>query len=101
MLDALRDQLGVMSVKKGCDHGQCGAGPVLLDGRRVLLRLSLAVAQDGDTIVTAEGLGTVDDLHPLQQARIDHDALQCGDCTPGQVCPAIAMIAGGSMETST
>ena len=92
VLDALRDQLGVMSVKKGCDHGQCGACTVLLDGRRVLSCLSLAVAQDGATITTAEGLGSIDNLHPLQQAFIDHDGLQCGYCTPGQICSAIGML---------
>ncbi len=92
VLDALRDHLGVMSVKKGCDHGQCGACTVLLDGRRVLACLCLAVAQDGASIVTAEGLGTVDQLHPLQQAFIDHDGLQCGYCTPGQICSAVGML---------
>ena len=92
VLDALRDHLGVMSVKKGCDHGQCGACTVLLDGRRVLACLCLAVAQDGANIVTAEGLGTVDQLHPLQQAFIDHDGLQCGYCTPGQICSAVGML---------
>ena len=92
VLDALRDHLGVMSVKKGCDHGQCGACTVLLDGRRVLACLSLAVAQDGAAITTAEGLGSIDNLHPLQQAFIDHDGLQCGYCTPGQICSAIGML---------
>ena len=92
LLDALRDHLGVMSVKKGCDHGQCGACTVLLDGRRVLSCLCLAVAHDGASIVTAEGLGTVDRLHPLQQAFIDHDGLQCGYCTPGQICSAVGML---------
>ena len=92
MLDALRDHLGVMSVKKGCDHGQCGVCTVLLDGRRVVSCLCLAVSHDGASIVTAEGLGTVDNLHPLQQAFIEHDGLQCGYCTPGQICSAVAML---------
>ena len=92
VLDALRDHLGVMSVKKGCDHGQCGACTVLLDGLRVLSCLSLAASQDGATITTAEGLGSIDNLHPLQQAFIDHDGLQCGYCTPGQICSAIGML---------
>ena len=92
LLDALRDHLGVMSVKKGCDHGQCGACTVLLDGRRMLPCLSLAISQDGASITTAEGLGSIDTLHPLQQAFIDHDGLQCGYCTPGQICSAIGML---------
>ena len=92
VLDALRDHLGVMSVKKGCDHGQCGACTVLLDGRRVVSCLCLAVSHNGASVVTAEGLGTVDNLHPLQQAFIDHDGLQCGYCTPGQICSAVGML---------
>ena len=92
VLDALRDHLGVMSVKKGCDHGQCGACTVLLDGRRVVSCLCLAVSHDGASVVTAEGLRTVDNLHPLQQAFIDHDGLQCGYCTPGQICSAVGML---------
>jgi xanthine dehydrogenase YagT iron-sulfur-binding subunit len=92
VLDALRDHLGVMSVKKGCDHGQCGACTVLLDGRRVLSCLCLAVAHDGANIVTAEGLGQVGQLHPLQQAFVEHDGLQCGYCTPGQICSAVGML---------
>ena len=92
VLDALRDHLGVMSAKKGCDHGQCGACTVLLDGRRVVACLCLAVSHDGAEIVTAEGLGRVGALHPLQQAFIDHDGLQCGYCTPGQICSAAGML---------
>ena len=92
LLDALRDHLGVMSVKKGCDHGQCGACTVLLDGRRVLACLSLAASHDGALVVTTEGLGRVGALHPMQQAFIDHDGLQCGYCTPGQICSALGMI---------
>ena len=93
VLDTLRDHLGVTSVKKGCDHGQCGACTVLLDGRRVLACLCLAVSHDGAQIVTAEGLAPPGSLHPLQQAFVDHDALQCGYCTPGQVCSAVGMLA--------
>jgi xanthine dehydrogenase YagT iron-sulfur-binding subunit len=92
LLDALRERLGVTSPKKGCDHGQCGACTVLLDGRRTLSCLSLAVAQDGGDVVTAAGLGGDDGLHPVQQAFIDHDGLQCGYCTPGQVCSAVGML---------
>ncbi len=92
VLDALRDHLGVMSVKKGCDHGQCGACTVLLDGRRVLACLCLAVSHDGAAVTTAEGLGSGGALHPLQQAFIDHDGLQCGYCTPGQICSAVGML---------
>jgi xanthine dehydrogenase YagT iron-sulfur-binding subunit len=92
LLDALRERLGITSAKKGCDHGQCGACTVLLDGRRILSCLSLAVAQDGGEVVTAAGLGDGDELHPVQQAFIDHDGLQCGYCTPGQVCSAVGML---------
>lgn len=93
VLDALREHLGVTAAKKGCDHGQCGACTVLLDGRRVTTCLSLAVAYDGSQITTAEGLAPGGKLHPVQQAFLDHDALQCGYCTPGQVCSAVGMIA--------
>jgi xanthine dehydrogenase YagT iron-sulfur-binding subunit len=92
LLDALRDYLGVMSPKKGCDHGQCGACTVLADGRRVLACLTLAVAADGAEIVTAAGLADGGDLHPVAQAFLDHDGLQCGYCTPGQICSAIGML---------
>jgi xanthine dehydrogenase YagT iron-sulfur-binding subunit len=92
LLDALRERLGVTSPKKGCDHGQCGACTVLLDGRRVLSCLSLAVAQDGGDVVTAAGLGGDEELHPVQKAFVDHDGLQCGYCTPGQVCSAVGML---------
>lgn len=92
LLDALRDQLGNFSTKKGCDHGQCGACTVLMDGRRVLSCLCLAVSHDGAEVVTAAGLGQPGNLHPMQQAFIDHDGLQCGYCTPGQICSAIGML---------
>lgn len=92
ILDALRDYLGVMSVKKGCDHGQCGACTVLLDGRRVVSCLCLAASYDGAEVVTAEGLGTADHLNDMQQAFLDHDGFQCGYCTPGQICSAMGML---------
>ena len=92
LLDALRERLGNTSPKKGCDHGQCGACTVLLDGRRVLSCLVLAVARDGAEVVTAAGLSTVDGLHPVQRAFVEQDALQCGYCTPGQVCSAVGML---------
>ncbi|XVX19680.1 2Fe-2S iron-sulfur cluster-binding protein [Actinomycetota bacterium] len=93
LLDALRDRLAVTSVKKGCDHGQCGACTVIVDGRRILSCLALAVAYDGAEVTTAEGLGTVESLGALQEAFVDRDALQCGYCTPGQICSAEGMLA--------
>jgi xanthine dehydrogenase YagT iron-sulfur-binding subunit len=92
LLDALREHLGITAAKKGCDHGQCGACTVLLDGRRVTTCLSLAVACDGASITTAQGLARGGTLHPVQQAFLDHDALQCGYCTPGQICSAVGML---------
>lgn len=91
LLDALRERAGVTSPKKGCDHGQCGSCTVLLDGRRHLTCLALAVSYDGAEVVTADGLAG-DSLHPVQQAFLDHDGLQCGYCTPGQVCSAIGVL---------
>jgi len=91
LLDALRERLGVIEPKKGCDHGQCGSCTVLLDGRRQLTCLALAVAHDGAEVVTAGGLAR-DGLHPVQQAFLDHDGYQCGYCTPGQVCSAVGML---------
>jgi xanthine dehydrogenase YagT iron-sulfur-binding subunit len=95
LLDALRDHLDLTGAKKGCDHGQCGACTVLVNGRRVVSCLTLAVMQDGASVITIEGLATDGALHPLQQAFIDHDAFQCGYCTPGQICSAAGLIAEG------
>ena len=105
LLDALREHLGLTGSKKGCDHGQCGACTVLLNGLRVNACLTLAVACDGDEVTTIEGLGDPDNLHPLQRAFLTEDAFQCGYCTPGQVCSAVGMLseaAAGwpSQETS-
>ena len=99
LLDALRERLGITSPKKGCDHGQCGACTVLVDGRRANSCLALAVAYDGVEIVTAAGLGSAEDLHPLQRAFIEHDAFQCGYCTPGQICSAVGLIEEGRAQT--
>jgi xanthine dehydrogenase YagT iron-sulfur-binding subunit len=95
LLDALRDRLELTGTKKGCDHGQCGACTVLIEGRRVNSCLTLAVMKDGAEITTIEGLAKDGALHPLQQAFIDHDAFQCGYCTPGQICSAAGLLAEG------
>jgi xanthine dehydrogenase YagT iron-sulfur-binding subunit len=92
LLDALRDRLGLTGTKKGCDRGQCGACTILVDGRRINSCLALAVAHQGAEILTIEGLATGDDLHPLQRAFVKHDAFQCGYCTPGQICSALALL---------
>lgn len=92
LLDALRDQLGLTGSKKGCDHGQCGACTVLLNGRRVNSCLTLLCMHDGDEVTTIEGLGTPDTPSDLQRAFVDRDGMQCGYCTPGQICSATAMI---------
>jgi xanthine dehydrogenase YagT iron-sulfur-binding subunit len=100
LLDALRDRLDLTGTKKGCDHGQCGACTVLVDGRRVNSCLTLAVMKDGARVTTVEGLAAGDQLHPLQQAFIDHDAFQCGYCTPGQLCSAAGLIAEGKARSA-
>jgi xanthine dehydrogenase YagT iron-sulfur-binding subunit len=100
LLDALRDHLDLTGTKKGCDHGQCGACTVLVDGRRINSCLTLAVMQDGAQVTTIEGLARDGALHPLQQAFIDHDAFQCGYCTPGQICSAAGLIAEGKARSA-
>jgi len=92
LLDALREHLGLTGSKKGCDHGQCGACTILLDGRRIVSCLTFAVMHEGARITTIEGLGTPERLHPLQAAFIEHDGFQCGYCTPGQICSAVGML---------
>ena len=100
LLDALREHVGLTGTKKGCDHGQCGACTVLIDGHRVLSCLTLSASLEGKDITTIEGLADVDGtLHPMQQAFIEHDAFQCGYCTPGQICSAAGMIAEGKAKT--
>jgi xanthine dehydrogenase YagT iron-sulfur-binding subunit len=100
LLDALRDHLDLTGTKKGCDHGQCGACTVLVEGRRINSCLTLAVMRQGDDITTIEGLARGGELHPLQQAFIDHDAFQCGYCTSGQICSAAGLIAEGKAKTA-
>ncbi|KQM94456.1 hypothetical protein ASE70_11765 [Sphingomonas sp. Leaf22] len=92
LLDALREHLHLTGTKKGCDHGQCGACTVLVGGKRINSCLTLAVMHEGDEIVTIEGLGTPDKLHPMQAAFVKHDGYQCGYCTPGQICSAVAVL---------
>ena len=92
LLDALREHLGLTGAKKGCDHGQCGACTVLVNGRRILSCLSLAVVHQGDVITTIEGVAKGEELHPVQAAFLEYDGLQCGFCTPGQICSAIALM---------
>jgi xanthine dehydrogenase YagT iron-sulfur-binding subunit len=99
LLDLLREHLGLTGAKKGCDHGQCGACTVLLDGRRVVSCLTLAVAAQGREVTTIEGLAGDGELHPMQQAFIDHDAFQCGYCTPGQILSAVACVKEGHAES--
>ena len=93
LLDAVREHLDLVGAKKGCDHGQCGACTMLLDGRRANACLILAVAAEGRAITTIEGVASGEGLHPLQQAFVDRDGFQCGYCTPGQICSAVAMLA--------
>src|SRR6266550_784110 len=100
LLDLLREHLDLTGTKKGCDQGQCGACTVLVDGRRVNSCLTLAVMKDGARITTIEGLAADGALHPLQQAFIEHDAFQCGYCTPGQICSAAGLLAEGKAKTA-
>ena len=99
LLDALRERMDLTGTKKGCDHGQCGACTVLCDGKRILSCLTIAVMKNGSEITTIEGIAGAEGLHPLQQAFIDHDAFQCGYCTPGQICSAIGMLKEGKANT--
>ncbi len=92
LLDTLREHLHLTGTKKGCDHGQCGACTVMVDGRRINSCLTLAVMHDGASVTTIEGLGTPDRLHPMQAAFVKHDGYQCGYCTPGQICSAVAVL---------
>jgi xanthine dehydrogenase YagT iron-sulfur-binding subunit len=100
LLDALRDHLDLTGTKKGCDHGQCGACTVLVEGRRINSCLTLAIMKDGAKVTTIEGLAAGDTLHPLQQAFIEHDAFQCGYCTSGQICSAAGLIAEGKAKSA-
>ena len=99
LLDALREHLQLTGSKKGCDHGQCGACTVLVNGRRINSCLSLAIVHEGDEITTIEGLAKGDQLHPVQAAFLEHDGFQCGYCTPGQICSAVACIAEGHTKS--
>jgi xanthine dehydrogenase YagT iron-sulfur-binding subunit len=99
LLDGLREYLDLTGTKKGCDHGQCGACTVLCDGKRIISCLTLAVMKDGSEITTIEGIAGEQGLHPLQKAFIEHDAFQCGYCTPGQICSAIGMLQEGKAHT--
>jgi xanthine dehydrogenase YagT iron-sulfur-binding subunit len=92
LLDALREHLHMPGTKKGCDHGQCGACTVIVDGRRINSCLTLAVMHEGGSVTTIEGLGTAENLHPMQAAFVKHDSYQCGYCTPGQICSAVAVL---------
>jgi xanthine dehydrogenase YagT iron-sulfur-binding subunit len=100
LLDALREYLHLTGTKKGCDHGQCGACTVLVDGRRILACLTLAIMKDGAAVTTVEGLVEGDALHPLQHAFVEHDAFQCGYCTPGQICSAVGLLHEGRANTA-
>ena len=95
LLDLLRDDLDLTGTKKGCDHGQCGACTCIVDGKRIKTCLTLAVMKDGGSVTTVEGLAKDGQMHPMQQAFMDHDAFQCGYCTPGQICSAVALVDEG------
>ncbi|WP_291869973.1 2Fe-2S iron-sulfur cluster-binding protein [Bradyrhizobium sp.] len=99
LLDLLREHLQLTGTKKGCDHGQCGACTVLIDGMRINSCLVLAVSRDGAEVTTIEGVAAGRDMHPLQSAFVEHDAFQCGYCTPGQICSAIGLLAEGRAHT--
>ncbi|RZM29536.1 MAG: (2Fe-2S)-binding protein [Pedobacter sp.] len=99
LLDLLREYLDLTGTKKGCDHGQCGACTVICDGKRILSCLTLAVMKDGSEVTTIEGIAQEGVLHPLQKAFIEHDAFQCGYCTPGQICSAIGLLKEGKANT--
>ena len=99
LLDLLREDLALTGTKKGCDHGQCGACTVLVDGKRINSCLSLGVMKDGAEITTIEGLAEGDALHPMQDAFIEHDAFQCGYCTPGQICSAVGLVSEGHAQS--
>lgn len=99
LLDALREHMDLTGTKKGCDHGQCGACTVLVNGKRINSCLTLAVMQEGNEITTIEGLAKGEELHPLQEAFVEHDAFQCGYCTPGQICSAIGLMNEGKAQS--
>lgn len=101
LLDTLRETLKLTGTKKGCDHGQCGACTVICDGKRILSCMTLAVMKNGSDITTIEGIANEGEFHPLQKAFIEHDAFQCGYCTPGQICSAIGMLQEGKANTRT
>jgi xanthine dehydrogenase YagT iron-sulfur-binding subunit len=100
LLDLLREYLDLTGTKKGCDHGQCGACTVLVNGKRINSCMTLAIMKDGAEVVTIEGLAAGDALHPVQQAFIEHDGFQCGYCTPGQICSAVGLMNEGKAKTA-